>query len=166
MSMNLPLVSSSSATMLAGPAYEGSQQDDGSNGMSIAFASHSKPLHEAVANEVLKPGWKTGTTGQVCDRLAQAKSIVSAQLKESAWDQEFNKLKLDMQKALSKTFTITSPEGRSKNREELQTSLTNLAQHMKAGPDKYVGDFAPFMPDKDSCMAIYKPFTPEDLIPG
>ncbi|CAM3762171.1 Novel toxin 15 domain-containing protein [Bordetella sputigena] len=166
MSMNLPLVSLSPATLLAGPANEGRQQDDGSNGMSIAFASHSKPLHEAVANEVLKPGWKTGTTGQLCDRLAQAKSIVSTQLKESAWDQELNKLKLDMQTALTKTFLITSHQERTKNHEGLKASVTHLADHMKAGPDKYVGDFAPFMPDKESCMAMYKPVTPEDLIQG
>ncbi len=166
MSANLPLVSSSSATLLAGPIQHVPQQDDGSNGMSLAFASQSKPLHEAVANEVLKPGCKAGTTEQLCDRLARAKSIVSTQLKESAWDQEFNKLKLDMQTALSKTFMITSHEDRLKNRDGLKTSLTNLADHMKAGPDKYVGDFAPFMPDKESCMAMYKPFTPEDLLQG
>ncbi|OZI18527.1 hypothetical protein CAL26_12450 [Bordetella genomosp. 9] len=166
MSINFPLVSSLGAVLVSTAANDALPQDDGTNGMSIAFASHSRPLHVAVANEVLNPGWNAGTTEQICDRLAQAKRVVSSQLKESAWDQEFNKLKLDMQGALSKTFLIKPHEERMKHRDGLKAALTQLADHMKAGPDKYVGDFAPFMPDKESCMAAYKPSSPDDLIPA
>lgn len=161
MSTSISLFSSNPAILLSSPV-QAPRDDDGSNGMSIAFATHSKKLHQAVADEVLERGWNDGTPAQVCDKLAQAKDIVSRQLKQSAWEQEFSKLKLDTQTALGRSYLFGPREEQLRRHADLMHELNRLGEHIKAGPDKYVGDFAPFMPDKETCLAMYAPSPPAD----
>lgn len=156
--MQIPL--SSTQVAAATPAGVGqpntgseNPQRNPTSGVNFAGAAQSKDISEAIANYVLQPGWNEGGPEKVCGNMATAKETISTQLKQSAWQQELDQLKKDVQAALLKTYQFGTRLQETENAAQYARLKQKLADHVQAGPAKYVGDFAPFMPDMATCMA-------------